>query len=553
MGTKVDMTEVHNMKKAVESSLKSVDSNVDQLSSSMSKLINTDGFEGKAASSVKNYTNTFHIKSINKIKKINRDFKSDLDKSINKFESEVDNNQAAILDESKIKEYKKEIVDALRDAFKSSDDANNAINDVSDLSTAKKIKYDNLSNKMADFNKHIDKTLEKLTSFDANNSIDGDRTDNLITELSGLSSYVKGLSSNRARISSTTKKIEKAIARHQTSQELIKWQKYLEKTSDTIYKKPFNKNAYDAMVQAGREYFALKAIGNGSAMKGFKKYNNTRDINKLINNMDKKQLRKMAMVFNKNRDNIKLKNAIKNTGEFVKNNPFKKGNLVNWMSKVQEYDNKTAEILKKDLKNKNFQYKFGDAKKFFDAKEMKKAASTEFKNTFSNQSFRETFLKKENLKSKSAIQKNIKKYWNEDIKGVAKDFKNKNILGKLGKLTKMGGKALKPLAAITAITDNMSKDSLQEKLVGAGVDLSILGGSAAAGAAVGTAIPIPVVGTLAGAGVGILAGMLGDIKVEDKAVKDIAKDKINNSIDNSKKIAKNSWNTVTKGVSSVFS
>lgn len=69
MGTKVDMTEVHNMKKAVESSLKSVDSNVDQLSSSMSKLINTDGFEGKAASSVKNYTNTFHIKSINKIKK----------------------------------------------------------------------------------------------------------------------------------------------------------------------------------------------------------------------------------------------------------------------------------------------------------------------------------------------------------------------------------------------------------------------------------------------------------------------------------------------------
>ena len=69
-----------------------------------------------------------------------------------------------------------------------------------------KIKYDNLSNKMADFNKHIDKTLEKLTSFDANNSIDGDRTDNLITELSGLSSYVKGLSSNRARISSTTKR-----------------------------------------------------------------------------------------------------------------------------------------------------------------------------------------------------------------------------------------------------------------------------------------------------------------------------------------------------------
>lgn len=59
-------------------------------------------------------------------------------------------------------------------------------------------------------------------------------------------------------------------------------------------------------------------------------------------------------------------------------------------------------------------------------------------------------------------------------------------LGDLGKLIKMGGKALNPLAAITAITDNMSKDSLQEKLVGAGVDLSTLGGSAVAGAAIGT-------------------------------------------------------------------
>ena len=40
MGTKVDMTEVHNMKKQSKVPLKSVDSNVDQLSSSMSKLIN---------------------------------------------------------------------------------------------------------------------------------------------------------------------------------------------------------------------------------------------------------------------------------------------------------------------------------------------------------------------------------------------------------------------------------------------------------------------------------------------------------------------------------
>ncbi|MCH4531543.1 hypothetical protein MKS61_00390 [Staphylococcus haemolyticus] len=110
----------------------------------------------------------------------------------------------------------------------------------------------------------------------------------------------------------------------------------------------------------------------------------------------------------------------------------------------------------------------------------------------------------------------------------------KNNLGDLGKLIKMGGKALKPLAAITAITDNMSKDSLQEKLVGAGVDLFILGGSAAAGAAVGTAIPVPVVGTLAGTVAGIGIGLIGDVKYKDKTVKDYVKDGINNSLNNGK-------------------
>ena len=45
--------------------------------------------------------------------------------------------------------------------------------DVADLTTANKIDTTNLANKMATFNKQIDKTLEKLRDFDTNNSIDG--------------------------------------------------------------------------------------------------------------------------------------------------------------------------------------------------------------------------------------------------------------------------------------------------------------------------------------------------------------------------------------------
>lgn len=61
---------------------------------------------------------------------------------------------------------------------------------------------------MGDFNKDIDQTVERLTTFDANNSIDGDKTDNLITELSGVNSYVKNMKPNRARISSTSGKLK---------------------------------------------------------------------------------------------------------------------------------------------------------------------------------------------------------------------------------------------------------------------------------------------------------------------------------------------------------
>ncbi|WP_239991018.1 T7SS effector LXG polymorphic toxin, partial [Staphylococcus arlettae] len=458
------------------------------------------------------------------------------------------------------KEYKTDINNALKSVYKSTNKARIAISNVSDLTTAKEIKTNNLSNKMADFNKQINNTIEKLTNFDSNNSIDGDRTDNLITELSGLASYVKGLPTNRARISSTSSKVENAITRHKTSEELIRWQKYMETTSDTIYKTPgLSREAYEAMKSAGQEYYALKAIGNGDIRKGFNEYLNTKDINKLINNLDKKTLSKMATILNTDRGNIKVKNAIKSAGEFVKNNPFQKGNLVNWMTKVQEYDNQSAELLKQTLKDKNFKYTFGDGKKFFDESEMKKAAKTEFKNTFVSQSLRETFLKKENVQSKAAILKNIKKYWNEDIKGgvkeFSKDFKNKNILGKLGKLSKIGGKALKPLAAIYAITDNLDKKSAQEKFVGMGVDLSILGGSAAAGAAIGTAIPIPVVGTVAGALAGIGVGIAADYKIPgiNKSPKKLAKEGINNGINKSKEIFSNSWKSATTGFKSVFS
>ncbi|MCQ9291754.1 LXG domain-containing protein [Staphylococcus hyicus] len=556
MGVKVNMNEVQNMKNAIKSELDKTNGDVDTLKESMASLINTDQFKGATASSVKSYTKTFHYQSINKIKNTNKDYVADMDKSISKFSNQVDNDEAAILHEDKIKTYKDDISKKVKSMKETIEYVNNWIDTVNTLTTAQKVKNEDLTSKATTFKDHVDDTIDKLVNFDAVNSTDGDLTNNLITELKGLTTYVKNdLPANRSSISGTSGKIESAIIRHQTSEELKRWQKFLEKCSDEMNAfPPKTKKGLNALKQAGREMLALKAIGNGDILAGYNKFMSTRNVNELIDNMSPKQLKNMALYMHTDIDNVNLKNLLKSSGEFVKNNPFKKGNLVDWMKNVQNLDSKTSALLKEELKDKNFQYKFGDSKQFFDKAEMKKAASTEFKNTFSSQNFRDNILKKENFKSRTAATKNLKNYVDEGLKTLKGDFTSKNVIGKLKHSMKLGGKVLKPLALVSAITDNLDEKSAKEMIVGMGVDLGAIGASAAAGAAIGTAIPIPVVGTLLGAAAGIGVGYLLDSKLPgmDKSLTDVAKSSINKGLDAGANVVKSGWNNVTSGFKTIF-
>ncbi|WP_394274403.1 T7SS effector LXG polymorphic toxin [Staphylococcus hyicus] len=556
MGVKVNMNEVKNMKNAIKSELDKTNGDVDTLKESMASLINTEQFKGATATSVKSYTRTFHYQSINKIKNTNKDYVADMDKSISKFSNQVDNDEAAILHEDKIKTYKDDISKKVKSMKETIEYVNNWIDTVNTLTTAQKVKNEDLTSKATTFKDHVDETIDKLVNFDAVNSTDGDLTNNSITELKGLTTYVKNdLPANRSTISGTSGKIESAIIRHQTSEELKRWQKFLEKCSDEMNAfPPKTKKGLNAIKQAGREMLALKAIGNGDIRAGYNKFMSTRNVNELIDNMSPKQLKNMALYMHTDIDNVNLKNLLKSSGEFVKNNPFKKGNLVDWMKNVQNLDSKTSALLKEELKDKNFQYKFGDSKQFFDKAEMKKAASTEFKNTFSSQNFRDNILKKENFKSRTVATKNLKNYVDEGLKTLKGDFTSKNVIGKLKHSMKLGGKVLKPLALVSAITDNLDEKSAKEMLVGMGVDLGAIGASAAAGAAIGTAIPIPVVGTLAGAAAGIGVGLLLDSKLPgtNKSVTDFAKEGINKGIDKGVDMFKSGMSSVGNGLKSIF-
>lgn len=556
MGVKVNMREVHHMKDAIQEELNRTNGDLDTLKEKMSALINTEQFKGATATNIKRYTQTFHFQSIVKVKDTNKNYIDDMDKSIDKFSNQVDNDASAILHEDEIKKYKDDISEKIKSMDESIEYANAWIDSVNTLTTAQKIQKEDLNTSKKTFTDYVNKTIEKLVDFDTNNSIDGDITNNAIIELKGLTTYVKNdLPNNRATIASTSGKIESAIIRHRTNEELERWQRFLEKGSDHMNAfPPKTKKGLNALKQAGREMLALKAIGNGDIRAGYNKFMSTRNVNELIDNMSPKQLKNMALYMHTDIDNVNLKNLLKSSGEFVKNNPFKKGNLVDWMKNVQNLDSKTSALLKEELKDKNFQYKFGDSKQFFDKAEMKKAASTEFKNTFSSQNFRDNILKKENFKSRTAATKNLKNYVDEGLKTLKGDFTSKNVIGKLKHSMKLGGKVLKPLALVSAITDNLDEKSAKEMLVGMGVDLGAIGASAAAGASIGTAIPIPVVGTLAGAAAGIGVGLLLDSKLPgtNKSVTDFAKEGINKGIDKGVDMFKSGMSSVGNGLKSIF-
>ena len=86
----------------------------------------------------------------------------------------------------------------------------------------------------------------------------------------------------------------------------------MESISDSIEGQPgLNKKYYEAMVQAGREYFVVKAIGDGSVKRGFDKFLKYRDVNKIFNSMNKRQLRRVMTLFNVSKSDIKLKIHLK--------------------------------------------------------------------------------------------------------------------------------------------------------------------------------------------------------------------------------------------------
>lgn len=252
---------------------------------------------------------------------------------------------------------------------------------------------------------------------------------------------------------------------------------------------------------------AANVAGDGNIEKGNRILSDKKNINKL----SKKKLRLINANYHTNVKNIESQKLAKAANFFLKN----KGKMSLSQRLIQSY--------KISLNYNQKQYE-SFLKNFNEKKSPLKA----IKNKFIN-----------DMKEKFHV---------EDIKTLFKDkgfqklknekvgkFKQLNKLGKASQILKPFGKALGPLGIATAFADNlMSGKSNQEKVIGLGVDLSVLGASSATGAAVGS-IGGPF-GTIAGGVIGAGIGALANIKVyKNKSLSDMAKEKINTGVNKIKK------------------
>lgn len=200
MANKVDMGEVHEMSKSIKKALNQLHSETETLSNNIDALNDNPDFKGQTANNIESYNNNFHKETINRLNNIKKKFESSLNNSIKAFHNNVDEDHKAKLDASAIADYKTDIEKPVKEIETTKGKVNDKVNSVSDLTSASPIHSHEVQEKLGNFTKHIDDTLNNLSDFSA--SHEGDDLDlaEMIIPVSTMTSKVKDMSSNRATI-----------------------------------------------------------------------------------------------------------------------------------------------------------------------------------------------------------------------------------------------------------------------------------------------------------------------------------------------------------------
>ncbi|MHD0398631.1 T7SS effector LXG polymorphic toxin [Staphylococcus simulans] len=504
MSNKVDMQEVNALKSNVKDSLESLTTQIESIKTSFEHLNSDNDFKGQTARNIKRYNENYHIETINRVKKINEEFKSSFNNAVEAFETEVDNDKSAIIDKNAIKEYKTNIKESYEDIEANKSRMNATIASVHDLTKAQTITQSSVKEKGDAFHKQVKETLSHFDDFQASHSLDASDLIDMITPVTIMSSKVKDMPANRAQLVKSSATISFKYKFYSDNNQISELSEDLEKLQDSIYGGKELKRFMDLTSALRKTIMASIIAGNGNMLKGHSILSKGN-----LYKLGGKKAKLINAALNTNIENVEWKRIVAAT-KFMMDK-----------SKNLKTSHKVASALKMMGNYSDKEYKhMKDVLEITQNKNKGKLFSATNKAILDD-------LTSENISKFIRREQSLK----ETIQNEKLEFKTNNAVGKGLKGMRYASKAMAPIGAAVAIGTNFSSEkTLQRKLVGSAVDLGAMAATTGTSMAVGTAIGGPV-GAGVGAVVGIGLSVATEVKVfNGKSITDITKDKANKMV-----------------------
>src|SRR5690625_1515391 len=173
MSHKVDISEVHEFSDDLQGASEEIQSSLIKVKKGIENINGMSSFSGKAAKEAKQYFGELHLPILESFRGLFDDLEANLQQHIEKFGSDVDSSDSAIIKSSYLQEVKEDINEVFEDLEKQDEIIHDTIKEVSDISSATPPSF-------SDVDEWKKKAIKKLTELDEDlssfNSV-GDETD----------------------------------------------------------------------------------------------------------------------------------------------------------------------------------------------------------------------------------------------------------------------------------------------------------------------------------------------------------------------------------------
>ncbi|WP_035726502.1 T7SS effector LXG polymorphic toxin, partial [Gracilibacillus boraciitolerans] len=165
MANRVDLSEVIEFADDFYAYVNRLLSQLDNVKSKVNSVINMDSFKGESADKAKESLNSFHIEMLSNFENLMIDLIDNVDNHINKFLSEVDSSEDAIIKSNYLDEQDELIQEEFMELVNLSSDVKQTINGVSDITSATPPSFSNVVDDKASTARIIIDVNNDLSSF----------------------------------------------------------------------------------------------------------------------------------------------------------------------------------------------------------------------------------------------------------------------------------------------------------------------------------------------------------------------------------------------------